>query len=365
MFFVYAQVCYHVCMLVNQVKTFFETYERLLMPTTLLFGTIVDFITFRTLNIETTFLILGVYLLLCVLCIVVLNTKQHDRVRIAAKFLIQFTFGALLSSSFVFYWFSGAFSVSWPILALVVVLMISNESFRHFYLKPIVQLSIFYFVLFSFLTLLFPFLVHSVEPIWFYVIGDVSFATMFLFVMILAKYIESIRRVRVHVLFSSILILVFMNLFYVLDVIPPIPLSLREAGVYHSVVRSGAGYQTHAEKESLLDRVMPGQTIHITSSNRRVFVFASIFAPTDLNTTIVHEWNFYDETKKKWVVKDELTYHISGGREDGYRGYSNKSSVEPGKWRVDVQTKKGQTLGRVRFDVKEVESTPNLIEEVK
>lgn len=346
-------------MLVHHVKTFFEKYERLLMPATLLFGTVVDFVTFRALNIETTFLILGVYLVLCALCVVVLNTKQHPRVTLAAKFLIQFTFGALLSSSFVFYWFSGAFSVSWPILALVVILMISNETFRHLYLNPVVQLSVFYFVFFSFLTLLFPFLVHSVEPIWFYVVGDVSFVVLFLFVTILTKYIEPIRRARTRVLIFSVAILLFMNLVYFLDIIPPIPLSLREAGVYHSVVRSGTGYQTSTEKESLIDRVVPGQTIHVSSSNRRVFVFASIFAPTELNTDIVYEWNFYDETKKKWIIKDELTYHISGGREDGYRGYSSKSTVEPGKWRVDVQTPKGQTLGRVRFNVEMVNQLPN------
>lgn len=346
----------------KHVKTFFEKHERLLMPATLILGTAVDFVTFRTINIETTFWILGIYFLITALCIVLLNTKQNERLRLAAKFLIQFTFGALLSASLVFYWFSGALSVSWPILLVLVALMISNEKFRQAYLKPVVQLSIFYFVMFSLFSLAFPYAFHSVDAIWFYLSGIISFLLLWLFVWMLSRSISIIHKQQPHILLSAVIILLLMNIFYGFDIIPPIPLSLREAGAYHSVVRSGNGYTIAAEQESLFDQLVPGQTIHVTKQNRRLFVFASIFAPTQLNTSIVHEWNFFDEEQQAWVVKDRLLYRISGGREDGYRGYSAKTSVQPGKWRVDVQTERGQTIGRVRFDVEMSENEPSLIE---
>src|SRR3990167_8401645 len=157
------------------IKQFFEKHERLLMPATLILGTAVDFVTFLTINIEATFWILGVYYMIAAGCIFVLNTRKEERLRLLAKFLMQFTFGALLSASLVFYWFSGAISVSWPIMILLALLMVSNEVFKEYYLKPIVQISAFYFVSFSLAALMLPYARNSLDPIWFVVAGVASF----------------------------------------------------------------------------------------------------------------------------------------------------------------------------------------------
>jgi hypothetical protein len=353
----------------HKIKHLFEKYERVFMPATLVFGVIVDAVTFRSIKIEITFVLLGIYFVLAGLSIVLLNLSQTDRVwfhvkfvqyaRLVAPFVIQFTFGALLSASLIFYWFSGAISVSWPLVAIVVLLMVSNDVFRHYYQKPVVQISVYFFVLFSLLSLLFPFLFNSIGAAWFFMSGLVSLGLITVFVSILSRALEHIKQDQQHIFFSIALIFAIMNILYIFDVIPPIPLSLREAGVYHSVIRSGGGYTVLAEDDSILEHFIPGQTIH-SDGSRRVFVFASIFAPTELNTMIVHEWNFYDESEQKWIVKDRLSYRISGGRDDGYRGYSAKSSVQPGRWRVDVQTQNGQTLGRIPFRVKRVGQEPAL-----
>jgi hypothetical protein len=58
----------------------------------------------------------------------------------------------------------------------------------------------------------------------------------------------------------------------------------------------------------------------------------------------------YDEKTEKWVQALYLKFGIVGGRGGGYRGYSIKENVTPGKWRVDVMTERGQLLGRYRFD---------------
>ena len=155
-----------------------------------------------------------------------------------------------------------------------------------------------------------------------------------------------------------------MNALYFLNVIPPIPLSLREAGVYHDLERTSNGYTVLAEGESVLQKLVPGQTIH-TQAGSPVYVYSAIFAPADLNTTIVHHWQYYDEADRKWISKDELSFFISGGSDTGYRGYSVKSSVSEGRWRVDVETKRGQVLGRIPIRIKYVEDLPALKEEMK
>lgn len=349
---------------IKTIKKLFEKYERLLMPATLLFGTAVDFVTFKTLNVETTFWILGIYYCVAAGCIALLNIVEQERPRLMATFLIQFTFGALLSSSLVFYWFSGALSASWPIMILLALLMVSNEVFNRYYLKPIVQIGLFYFVSFSLLVLFLPYAFNSLNPILFVAAGILGFVFVWIIANILSRYVKVIHQIQRQILFVMMAIFISMNALYVLNVIPPIPLSLREAGVYHKIERSGDGYVMLTEKESWFDRVVPGQVIHVPSANR-VYVYSAIFAPLKLKTTIVHRWQYYDDVQKKWIDKDRLSFTLSGGRDEGYRGYSLKSNLAPGKWRVRMETERGQVMGRIGFTVEVVDDVSELVEEVK
>jgi len=153
-----------------------------------------------------------------------------------------------------------------------------------------------------------------------------------------------------------------MNSLYFLNIIPPIPLSLKDAEVGYNVNSAGGSYSVLVEKQSILDRIVPGQTIH-KKVGGTVAVYTSIFAPGDLKTSIYHHWQYKKDGE--WITKDKLAFGIFGGRKEGFRGYSIKSDVPPGKWRVDVETKRGQVLGRVRFSVEESDETPELVRVVK
>ena len=156
-----------------------------------------------------------------------------------------------------------------------------------------------------------------------------------------------------------------MNVMYFANVIPPIPLSLREAGVYHSVERlEDNKYELQQEEQSFLEKITPGQKIHITDGGK-VYVFSSIFAPADLKANIIHRWEYYNPKLEKWVVRDRLSFPIKGGRDAGYRGFSVKSNVEPGKWRVSVETERGQVMGIIKFEIQEVEDKPKLNQVIK
>lgn len=342
----------------HELKQFYKRYERVLIPGMLLLGVAADFITFQSINIGTAFILLGSYAILAGIAIAILNTKSSGYLRLAAPLIIQFTFGALLSASLIFYWFSGAFSVSWPLLGVIAALMVSNESLRHYLMRPVVQLSVYGFILFSLSSLVLPYLFNSIDAWVFALSGLVSFSLISLYIRVLSSA-DSINQKVPHLAAIILLIYGSMAFLYVSGVIPPIPLSLREAGAYHTVVRTSGGYQLSGEAESLLDRLMPGQVLHLTNG-KGATIFTSIFAPADLNTTIVHVWYFYDESKEKWVAKERLAFPINGGRSAGYRGFSRKSVVEPGRWRVDVTTEHGAVLGRIRFDVVRVAELPEL-----
>lgn len=335
----------------HRIKAWYLKYERLLIPGTLVVGVFVDGITFATISIQSTFIILVFYAIIAGgLIAFVAHDGKHTSLRLAAPLLIQFTFGALLSATFIFYWFSGALIVSWPFIAIVVILMVGNDVFRHFYLRPIVQMSIYFFILFSLTSIILPYLFHSISPWLFLMSTFVSLGLITLYFFLLSRSVPEMRGRAMHFFAPILAIAILMNGLYFFNVIPPIPLSLREGGVYHEVTRQGSEYRLVAEKKSWWKKLTTAKTIHLVHGEP-VYVFTAIFAPGELNTRIVHVWERYDEKKKRWVEHDRLSFYLTGGRGEGFRGFSFKTTAAPGRWRVSVETERGQVIGKVNFRV--------------
>lgn len=336
------------------LKHFYDRYERIMIPTMLIAGTALDFVTFKTISIESSFILLAVYILVAGLMIVVINMDNKlttwPRLKIMAPVINQFLVGALLSGSLVFYWFSGALSVSWPIVIFIALLMTTNEVFRHFYLKAEAQIGILFFIVFSFFSLALPYAFNSLNSWLFVFSGAVSLLIIYLFVLLLAKSSVIVQLIKHRIILIVSTVFVFMNVLYFGNIIPPIPLSLREAGIYHSITKTDGEYLLQGETESWIDRFLPGQNVHITVGET-LYAYTAIFAPTDLNTLIVHDWQFYDEATGDWVSQGKYSFNIAGGRQDGFRGYSQKSAIKPGKWQVLVETPRGQVLGRIPFTI--------------
>ena len=73
-----------------------------------------------------------------------------------------------------------------------------------------------------------------------------------------------------------------------------------------------------------------------TKESNTIYFFSSIISPADVFATITHLWQKYHDSKKIWLDYSRINYDISGGRQDGYRGYSNITNLTKGKWRVKV-----------------------------
>lgn len=321
----------------------------------LLGGLLTDIIQFTTFDIRLQFSIIGVYLLVAAASLVItvypkaLEIPRLRWWRLIAPLTYQFVIGNLLSASLLFYWFSGAFSVSWPIIILVAFLMLSNEFLRQHFLRPTVQVGVLAFALFSLAAIFFSFLFNSLEPIIFVEAGVASLILMLALVMILI-HVGRLQDHRPAMLLTVVAIFGLLNAGYFLNVIPPIPLAIREAGFYHDLRRVDGEYLLSGEEESWLENLFPGQTVRLGPTDP-LYAYTAIFAPVDLSTTIVHEWQFYDPSSNQWTTVSSLSFSVSGGRHEGYRGYSRKSHLTPGKWRVNVQTLRGQVLGRMTLTV--------------
>ncbi len=343
------------------------------MPATLVVGFLVDYITFTSIQISITFTLLLVYWAIAGATIVFINlydagklSQKFRYARLFAPLVIQFTFGALLGSSMVFYWLSGALSVSWPIIVIVAVLMVFNDIFRHYFLKTVVLASVYFFITFSLFSLILPFLFKSLSPWLFVIAGAVSIAIFYPYIKFLPLGIEAqySKRPKKRLFIFVFSILGIMNFLYFANVIPPIPLSLREAGLYHSLNIEKGKYLMQAEPETFWESLTPEQALHV-KPGQKVYFYTAIFAPAKLKTTIFHHWQYYNKATKEWENKDALSFDIAGGRKEGYKGYSFKSNLAPGTWRIFVKNERGQVLGRVKFDVERQKKEIGLREVVR
>ena len=357
--------------LFQKYKEFFVRNERYVSGGALLLGFIIDNLTLTRIDLWFDNVVLFAYLVVAFLAIVAINFYEEgvlkgflfEKIRFLAPLAMQFAFGGLFSGFVIFYSRSATWASSWPFIFLLVALLVGNEFFKKKYTKFTFRMSIFFTALFSFLIFYIPVVVGSIGTLIFLLSGLVSIATIVVIVYIFKFFIPTrIRKSKSVLKWSIGSIFILINVFYFTNIIPPIPLSLKEANAYYFVERTSDGnYFVKSEIESWYDFLTPNKTIYIAFGDP-VYVFSSVFAPTKLNTEIFHRWQYYDEDSVEWIESDEFGFKISGGRDGGYRGYTMKSNVVEGFWRVDVVTKRGQLIGRVKFNVKKIEK-PIMLEE--
>ena len=326
-------------------------------------GFVFDWLTLRRVDLLCENLWLLTLLFLAALGILALNyyyqrqpiarlEYRHYSFHFWLIFVIQFAFGGLLSSFLVLYFRSAALVTAWPFLLLLLATFIGNELFKERYAQLSYQVGVLFLAVFAFTIFAVPVLIHRVGDSIFLLSGLVSLAAIAGFGALLrrlnrAYYLANRRRLVVIVLGLFALI----NLLYFSNLIPPIPLSLKAAGIYHQVVRRAAGnYNALVERERWFDFLRLYQPISL-SSGQSLYAYSAVFSPTKLNTAIVHEWERYDGERGEWLAAGRVDLPIIGGRDGGYRTYSYRSSLTPGLWRVKVETARGQLIGRIKFRV--------------
>ncbi len=360
-----------------RLKTFTSWYlrnERWISSLSLFGGFVFDALTLKRVDLFWENLWVGAHIVIAAIGILLINlyeNKKHKLVEKTSRIIhfwliitIQFAFGGLLSTFLVFYFRSGTLSSSWPFLSFLALVFIFNELLKHHYTRLVFQTSMLFISTYSFAIFIVPVIVHRFGDSVFILSGIVSLVIIYLFIFCL----RLISRERFYksrrLLFITIAgITVLINLLYFTNLIPPIPLSLKDGGVFHSITRASAGvYEATGEERDFWSFFEPYELFH-GISGQPVYVYSSIFAPAGLSTDVIHEWRHYDEVTKKWSVENQTQLSIIGGREGGFRTYSIKIINQPGKWRVDVKSLRGQLIGRIKFEVINVESTPQLITE--
>jgi uncharacterized membrane protein YwaF len=339
-----------------------RAHERHLSALSLAGGFAFDSWAFGRIDRPETQAVFIVYLLVAGIAIALLHglesrpegRKPSDRTRAILVFVTQFALGALLSGFCVFYIRSASVTSSWPFLLAMAAIFIGNEYLRRYHSRLVFAALLLFFSIYSYAILLVPLLLGRIGPVVFLISGVVAVALFFVYMRALARLgHERYRGARRQVAIGMVLVTIFLNLAYFLRILPPLPLVLTDAGVYHGAKRVNGNFEVLQEQEPPEWQALFGThaILHI-QPGAKLYLYNAVFAPKGLKTRIVHDWQWLNPGKG-WQSQQRIAVNIAGGRDDGFRYYTTKTSPRAGQWQVNIQTFDGRAIGRVRFAVEQ------------
>lgn len=346
--------------------------ERHLGGVVFVLGFITDLLTFTLLDVSVVNLFFIGYLALASFATFgshVLFARRHEHqsklergLAVGFSLAAQYAIGGILSGCLIFYTKSAVLSVSWPFLVLLALVFLGNEVFRKYREHLIFQTVLLFFAFYAYSIFALPIYINHIGRLVFLGSTVVALLLFALFLYLLSHGGATRLRESLRPIIASVAgIVVVVSLAYFSGAVPPIPLTLRESGMYHSIMRVEGNYRVEAEEARPWWDPRP-QTLHVAPGGT-VVAFASVFAPVRFSTSVVHHWERYSEKESTWIDEGRFAFGISGGRDGGYRGYSKRDDPQAGKWRVTVETLTGQAIGRINFVVERVATPPPLHEE--
>ncbi|MEK7100938.1 MAG: DUF2914 domain-containing protein [Patescibacteria group bacterium] len=345
--------------------------ERHLGAAAFVFGFATDLVTFTVLSVAYANLVFAGYLTLATVAVLLSSLVPRSReylnqwmrgLSIIAPLAAQYAIGGMLSGFMIFYTKSAELSASWPFLLLLAAVFVGNEFFRLQYKYLAFQLGLLYFALYGYLIFALPLFLGRLGPDVFLMSTGASLAVFAVFLYVLRRInrLELMRSLR-YLLPGAVATLLLVNVAYFTGALPPIPLTMPESGIYHSLARVEGRYVAMSEPARAWYKVWEPRLLH-TAGGTSLYAFTSVAAPIKFGTTVTHRWEWYDKNIGSWVTKSRIEFPISGGRPGGYRGYSVYAPTEAGEWRVSVETRNGQVIGRVPFTLVITDTIPEFHE---
>jgi hypothetical protein len=361
----------------REVVAWFQRNERHLSTPLFVAGFINDIFTTGHMPFSYALYLFGAYIIIAAVSTIIahglyVHTAAEGgflrTARVLLALLAQFVTGGLLSGCLIFYTKDATLTASWPFILLLVSVFVGNEFFRLYRERLAFRAVLFFFTLYAYTIFALPAFIHTIGPATFIESTAVAIGINILFLLGLAwagwkRFKASFWEIVGGVLFIAAAV----NVSYFTGIIPPLPLGIRDIGVYQSVTHTGSEYQLSGEQVVTpwwdIENITP-VTVHYVSGTS-LSVYSAVFAPISFSTAIIHRWQRYDESTHKWVTQAQIAFPIVGGRDGGYRGYSTLSDLKAGKYRVSVETLSGLVIGRIYFNVVDVTSEPTLITQTK
>lgn len=305
---------------------------------------------------QTLYLALIAWLLVWDLKVSSLNLKVEGfktKIWNYRSLILHFLLGSLLSVYSLFFIKSSSLFSSFLFLLFLLSILVLNEMSLVQKGKLSIKVALFVLCLFSYFSLLVPTALGFVGWIPFLLSLFLTMAVIYGLFQFLRKVILDLKLLKQWLVQPGLAVLAFFTFFYAMGWVPPVPLSIKNIGIYHQVSVENGQYQLKFERE-FWKFWQNGAQDFIARPNDKIIIFTSIVAPKRFDDQIIFHWSLYNN-KKGWITQDKIPITIKGGREKGFRGYGVKQNFTTGEWRVLVETTNGREIGRIYFVVNKVD----------
>ena len=343
------------------LRRLYHRHERLAPPLLFFGGVTWDALTLQRIGALLDNTILGLYLVLLggFIVLTLLDRNDHSlppslqAVNTWSIGAIQFLAGGLFSAYVIYYTRSASLTTASLFLLVLVGLLVANELIWRKERSGYLLIGLYFLAVFCYLTFLLPVLLGTMG-FWVFLASGVLSTGIIVVLLLFLRLQGVFADLRSFVGVLGLVGILFGGLvtFYVQEWIPPVPLALQHVGVYHDVTKTEDAFLLRQERASKARFwAQKGDDPFYYSPTDTVHCFAAIYAPTDFETRVAHRWQRYVPSRDAWVETDRITYRVVGGRQNGYRGVTYKRHVEPGQWRVSVETAAGRPIGRISFKI--------------
>lgn len=255
-------------------------------------------------------------------------------------FCLQFCFGSMFSALFILYFLSTSYLPGFLVALGLLALLVANEFLEDQYHRFTLTWALFGTCAILFLNFAIPHVMGSINAIWFFLSTAAGVGLAYL-----AKRLSPKARGSLWPTYAVALSLAGL---YLLNAIPPVPLVKKNVSICRNLERVEGVYAAEIEAPPVWAPWRSSETRVRQRNGEKIFCFTSIFAPKGLHATLYHTWR-YDDPRKGWTEASRIGFPIAGGRAEGFRGYTYKRNLSPGKWEVRLETEAGRVLGLVRF----------------
>lgn len=290
-------------------------------------------------------------------------SKTEQRIFSTLTFIIAYFSGSALSFISVYAIRSAAFAVSWPLLLLLLLCVLVNELVSSHHFRFSLDIGVFLLAVLFFLVFNLPVVLKVQNDMTFVLSAVISMLVSIAYLYVLQFTSESAQEEAPRLYALAVGIPMFIGMLYFLNVIPAVPLSLASGGIYHSIVRDESEFRATKEVDTRILSSLRVPIYHLDDTDRGAYFFSAVNAPAELSAPISHVWEYYDTKERKWVEMTTISFTLAGGREDGYRSYSQKENLFEGLWRVTVKVDSKRIVGRMKFYItKDVSERRELVD---
>jgi len=282
--------------LITGARDWYGKFERPISSLSLVMGFVFEWFTLERIDQFWENLWVAAHFFIIAGLIILVNfqetkTADHkDASRLHFWYLtfLQGFFGGLLSTFLVFYFRSATFTVSWPFLLILAAAFIANESFKKNYERLIFQICLFYLTLLTFAIYIVPVFIGRIGSDIFLISGLISLFTIFIFVFAIGFFAkEKFKKQRNMLAVSVSGIFLLANILYFLNLIPPIPLSIADAGIYHSLYKDASGnYVVSGEVAESFEKFFSTENFYWVPGSP-IYAYSAIYSPALFNTEIM------------------------------------------------------------------------------